>query len=84
GNAVLSPYPASEPHLLSWVASLPPTVSGKSIKRYVGALKSFHADLGYPSEQFSSRVLERVIRGIRRFHGDIERKERLPITHPIL
>jgi hypothetical protein len=29
-------------------------------------------------------VLERVIRGIRRFHGDVERKERLPITHPIL
>lgn len=29
-------------------------------------------------------MLERVIRGIRRFHGDVERKERLSITHPIL
>ncbi|KAJ7442932.1 hypothetical protein B0H11DRAFT_2399043, partial [Mycena galericulata] len=84
GGAVLSPYPVSEAHLLTWVASLLPAVSGKSIKRYVGALNSFHADLGYPSDQFTSRVLERVIRGIRRFHGDAERKERLPITHPIL
>ncbi|KAJ7923909.1 hypothetical protein B0H13DRAFT_2316074 [Mycena leptocephala] len=84
GNTILSPYPASGAHLLAWVASLPPVVSGKSIKRYVGALKSFHGDLGYPSEQFTSRVLERVIRGIRRFHGDFERKEHLPITHPIL
>lgn len=38
GGAILSPYPATEAHLLAWVASLPPAVSGKSIKRYVGAL----------------------------------------------
>ncbi|KAK6969594.1 hypothetical protein R3P38DRAFT_2415860, partial [Favolaschia claudopus] len=31
-----------------------------------------------------SRVLKRVIRGIRRVYGDAERKERLPITQPVL
>jgi hypothetical protein len=66
------------------VVLLPPTVSSKCIKRYVGTLKSFHADLGYPSEQLSSQVLEHVIRGILHFHRDIEHKEQLPITHPIL
>lgn len=59
-------------------------MSGKSIKRYLSALKSFHKDLGYSIAPFSSQVLERVIRGIRRYFGDVERRERLPITHPIL
>ncbi|KAJ7691894.1 hypothetical protein B0H17DRAFT_832974, partial [Mycena rosella] len=70
--------------LLAWAASLPPGVSRKSIKCYVSALKSFHVDLGYPADPFNSRVLERVIRGIRHFYGNAERKEHLPITHPIL
>ncbi|KAJ7437674.1 hypothetical protein B0H11DRAFT_2255157 [Mycena galericulata] len=37
---------------------LPPAVSEKSIKRYIGALKSFHVDLGYTADPFNSRVLE--------------------------
>jgi hypothetical protein len=56
----------------------------KTIKSYLTGLKSLHIDLGLSTEPFGNHPLQRIIRGINRFHGKPNRMERLPITRGLL
>jgi hypothetical protein len=51
---------------------------------YLSALRSLHLDLGLDAEHCNSPTLQRLIRGIRRYHGEPGRLERRPITTAIL
>lgn len=81
----VSPYPTSTPTLCNWVAHL--AVSScrpSSIRHALAGLRSFHTDVGLLDAPFDSPQLARVLRGIRRHFGRLERRRRLPITLPIL
>jgi hypothetical protein len=55
-----------------------------TIKGYISAVRSLHVDAGLPFEVCNSPALQRVIRGIKRFQGDRDRKPKLPITLDIM
>jgi len=59
-------------------------ISGKTIKQKLGALKSWHIDLGLPTASLEGDGLYRLIRGIQQWHGEKPVKQALPITLPIL
>lgn len=54
-----------------------------TIKGYLSALRSLHVDEGLPFEFMESPVLQRVIRGIKRFHGGAT-NQKLPISLGLL
>jgi len=56
----------------------------KTIKSYLTGLKSLHIDLGLSTEPFGNHCLQGIIRGINRFHGEPNNKERLPTTRGLL
>ena len=56
----------------------------KTTKKYLQGLRSYHIDMGFDESAFSDPRLERIIRGGKRYYGDIDRKERFPITREIL
>jgi hypothetical protein len=79
------PFPASEQLLALWTA----TLGGRglrtmTIQSYLTGLKSLHIDLGLSTELFGNHRLQRIIRGINRFHGQPNRMEPLPITYGLL
>jgi hypothetical protein len=78
-------FPASEQQLLVWVSKLGERgLRTKTIKSYLTGLKSLHVDLGLGTKPFGNPRLQRIIRGINRFQGEPNRKERLPITRNLL
>jgi hypothetical protein len=69
---------------MRWVTSLAGRVQPKTIKAYLAAVKSLHGDLGLPDPTAVCPRLQRLIRGIARYHGTAESRPRLPITRDIL
>ncbi|KAK0484685.1 hypothetical protein IW261DRAFT_1560355 [Armillaria novae-zelandiae] len=76
--------PASETAILQWIASLGPRVQPKTIKKYLTHVKSMHTDLNLSFTATDSPIVQRVICGIKRFHGEKDRKPKQPITLPVL
>ncbi|KAF7296793.1 Integrase/recombinase xerD like protein [Mycena indigotica] len=76
--------PATQTAVMSWVASLAGRIQPKSIKAYLSAVRSLHVDADLPFTACESPVVQRLIRGIKRFHGEKDRKPVLPITRSIL
>ncbi|SPO19907.1 uncharacterized protein UTRI_10008 [Ustilago trichophora] len=82
--------PISEPSasaitLLEWLAHM--SASGRpfhSAKHELGALRSYHVDLGLDTSGFSCGRLERALRGFKRLHGVGGTGAKLPITLPLL
>ncbi|KAF8801006.1 hypothetical protein BYT27DRAFT_7046624, partial [Phlegmacium glaucopus] len=56
----------------------------KTIKSYLSSVRSLHVDAGLPFEPCESPTIQRVIRGIRRYYGEQQRKPKMPITISIL
>jgi len=79
------PFPATTPALCRWAGCMasnglrPGTVRGS-----LAGLRFFHTDTGLDDAAFDSTQLGRVLRGIRRDAGALERRLRIPITLPIL
>lgn len=82
------PFPATVQSLASWVASLGHRrLQVKSIKSYITGVRSAQLDIGATRaelEVFHHPSLERLVNGIKRLQGEAGRRERRPITRPIL
>ena len=80
------PHPVTHIRLCDWVGHLGYThKSQKTIKGYVAGVRSSLVDLGLDDlDAFHHPLLERTITGIKRFYGETEKRERLPITRDIL
>ena len=78
----LTPFPADSHTLQLFVGFLARSVSYKTIKVYLAAVRHAHLIKGL-SEPPADHLLHYALRGIRRTHGDSKRT-RLPITLPIL
>lgn len=76
--------PASEAAVLHWISVLAGRVQPKTIKSYLSHLRSLHVDLGLDFHITESPVVQRVIRGIKKVHGEKAKRDRLPITLAIL
>lgn len=76
--------PASQAAIMSWVAHLAGRVQPKTIKAYLTAVRSLHTDADIPFTACESPVVARLIRGIKIYHGEKDRKPVQPITLPIL
>lgn len=82
--------PCQREEMEAWMAEEARRLAGrggglgkKALKRKVGALASWHTDLGSETSFLSPR-LERVIAGANRYHGVGIREQPLPVTLPIL
>ena len=81
----VTPFPALEQLLVLWTAKLGERcLRMKTINTDLTGVKSLHIDLGLSTEPFGNHRLQRIIRGINRFHGEQNKKERLPITCGLL
>jgi hypothetical protein len=69
---------------MGWIASLGGTVQPKTIKSYLTHVRSMHVDADLPFSAVESPMVQRLIRGIKRYHGERDRKPKMPITLPIL
>ncbi|KAJ7723586.1 hypothetical protein B0H16DRAFT_1787680, partial [Mycena metata] len=69
---------------MAWIASLADRVQPKTIKAYLSAVHSLHVDTDLPFDVCESPVVQHLIRGIKRFHGEKDRKAVQPITRSIL
>ncbi|KAJ6486471.1 hypothetical protein C8R47DRAFT_979485, partial [Mycena vitilis] len=76
--------PATQPAVMSWVASLAGRVQPKTIKAYLSAVRSLHVDADLPFTICEAPIVQRLIRGIKRFHGEKDRKPVQPITLSVL
>ncbi|KAF7350192.1 Integrase/recombinase xerD [Mycena venus] len=76
--------PATQPAVMSWIAHLAGRVQPKTIKAYLSAVRSLHVDADLPFSICESPVVQRLIRGIKRYHGEKDRKPVQPIIRPIL
>ena len=85
-HATYLPYPITHLKLCGWVARLGyEHKAPKTIKSYIAGVRSSLIDLGLDDlEAFHHPLLERAITGIKRFNGEAEKRERLPITRDIL
>ncbi|TFY57507.1 hypothetical protein EVJ58_g6982 [Rhodofomes roseus] len=84
-NADGSFLPASQRAVMEWVAYLGGrALQPKTIKSYVSALRSLHVDADMPFDVCESPVVQRLIRGIKRYHGERERNPKMPITLAVL
>lgn len=81
-----SHLPVTLTKLTKWVAYLHNrSIRPKTIKKYLSGLRSAHVDVGDQDlEVFHSPTLERMITGIKRLKGDLETRERLPISRGLL
>jgi hypothetical protein len=68
----------------AWVASLAGSINGDTIKTYLTAIRSWHIDMGHNDDDISTESVQRVIRGIKRYHGNEKPVQALPINLPIL
>ncbi|KAJ7199683.1 hypothetical protein GGX14DRAFT_401288 [Mycena pura] len=69
---------------MCWIASLGGKVQPKTIKNYLSHVRSLHVDADLPFSVTESPIVQRLIRGIKRFHGEKDRKPVQPITRSIL
>lgn len=69
---------------MAWVASLGPKVQPKTIKGYLTHVHSLHVDADLPFTATEAPIVQRLIRGIKRYHGERERNLKLPITITVL
>jgi integrase len=83
-NADGAVLPATQPAVMSWIASLGGRVQPKTIKGYLSAVRSLHVDADLPFAITESPIVQRLIRGIKRYHGEKDRKPVQPITLSIL
>ncbi|GLB45363.1 putative transposition, RNA-mediated [Lyophyllum shimeji] len=85
-NGFAAPHaiPATQPAIMEWVCSLAGRVEPKTIKAYLSHVRSLHVDNDLPFAVTEASVVQRLIRGIKRFHGERDRKPKLPITLNIL
>jgi integrase len=84
-------FPATAERVGPWIAQVADhlvrdtgSLSTKSLKRRITALRSHHTDLGIDTSGITSTRVERVIAGAHRYHGTRRREQPLPITLPIL
>jgi len=77
----MDPPPASQTALLEWVEWLggAKRLQPKTIKSYIIHLQSVHVDAGLSFSACESPMLQRVIRGIKRYMGECECSPKLPI-----
>lgn len=80
------PFPATRNSLASWVLMLGNRrLQIKTIKGYITGVRSAYVDMGYEGlDMFYSPQLERIVAGIRRLRGEVNTKERNPITKDVL
>ena len=64
--------------------SLARRVQPKTIKGYLSAVRSLHVDADLPFSITESPIVQRLIRGIKRYHGEKDRKPVQPITLSVL
>jgi hypothetical protein len=85
-NSDRSYLPANKSAILEWVAHLGYSrrILASTIKSYLGHVKSLHVDSDFPFDAVDSPVVQRVIRGIKRYFGDRDRRPTTPITLSIL
>ncbi|KAF5315910.1 hypothetical protein D9611_004922 [Ephemerocybe angulata] len=83
-NADGSILPASQPAIMSWVTSLAGKVQPKTIKAYITHVRSLHVDSDIPFTACESPVVARLIRGIKVYHSERDRRPVQAITLPIL
>lgn len=84
-NADGSFLPATRHAIMEWVAFLGGrSLQPKTIKSYLSAVRSLHVDADLPFEVCESPVVQRLIRGIKRYHGERARNPKLPITIELL
>ncbi|KAJ3534181.1 hypothetical protein NMY22_g7033 [Coprinellus aureogranulatus] len=76
--------PASQHAVMCWVASMGVEVQPKTIKAYLTAVRSLHVDADLPFTACESPIVGRLIRGIKIYHGERNRKPVQPITLPVL
>ncbi|KNZ77240.1 Integrase/recombinase xerD like protein [Termitomyces sp. J132] len=77
--------PATDRAIVEWVCSLGDrALQPKTIKGYLAAVRSLHVDEGLSFSACESETVQRVIRGIKRYHGERERNPKQPITLEIL
>lgn len=70
---------------MEWIAHLGSrNLQPKTIKSYLTAVRSLHIEADAPFSVCESPIVQRLIRGIKRYHGERERSPKLPITFPIL
>lgn len=70
---------------MEWVAYLGGRkLQPKTIKSYLCAVRSLHVDADLPFSVCEAPVVQRLIRGIKRYHGERDRNPKLPITLDIL
>lgn len=55
-----------------------------TLKQYLTHVRSLATDPGLSSSGFDEPIVHRVLKGIKRVHGDPGRKPKLPITHDVL
>ena len=81
----VTPFPASEQLLSLWTAQLGECgLVTNTINSYLTVLKSLHIQLGLSTEPFGNHRLQRIIRGINRFHRKPNQKECLLIPRGLL
>ncbi|KIJ37153.1 hypothetical protein M422DRAFT_260309 [Sphaerobolus stellatus SS14] len=56
----------------------------KTVKQYISHVKSLNVDPDLPFDACRSVILQHLIRGIKRYHGEKDRNAKLPITINIL
>ena len=69
---------------MAWVAWLGARVQARTIKSYLTHLRSLHVDTDLPFSATEAPIVQRLIRGIKRYHGEAGRKPKQPITLPVL
>lgn len=79
-----SPCPVDERTLCLFATHLAQSVQYATIKVYLSAVRALHIEQGFPDPLVDCLRLQRVLRGIRRSHGD-SRAARHPVTdHTLL
>lgn len=60
------------------------SIKVSTLKQYLTHVRALATDLGVRSSGFDEPIVQRVLKGIKRVHGDPARKPKLPITHDVL
>lgn len=77
------PCPASEWTLMLFATHLAGSIHANSIKVYLAGVRSLHIEQGFRNPLENCLRLERVLRGIKRTHGN-STSARLPVTIDVL
>jgi hypothetical protein len=69
---------------MDWIASLGKSVKETTIRNYLKGLRNYHIFNRFPVAPFDDPLIDYVLRGVLRTYGIAPKRERLPITSPIL